>query len=87
MVIGGIFFLSWYFPIGMSLPFRYYLHFIYKYEHGIMISRNAITNAVFGHISCHVAPRNSENLVDFLCKSSETQETLALALFIPSAQS
>lgn len=40
------FFLSWYFPIGMSLPFRYYLHFIYKYEHGIMISRNAITNAV-----------------------------------------
>lgn len=28
-----------------------------------------------------------ENVVVFLCKSSETQETLALALFIPSAQS
>lgn len=65
----SVVFFSWYFPISMSLPFRYYLHFIYKYEHGIMISRNAITN------------------VDFLCKSSETQETLALALFIPSAQS
>lgn len=50
-----------------------------------MISRNVITNTVFSRRSYHAAPRNAENLVVFLCKSSE--ETLALALFIPSAQS
>lgn len=56
-----------------------------------MISHNVITNTVFSSRSCHAAPRNAcdihANLVVFLCKSSETEETLALALFIPSVHS